>query len=271
MAKVKRQFIDGPYGQMHLRIAEPECASRLPLFCLHMFPQSGRNFGRFLEEASQDRIVVAPDFPGYGESAPPPSPISAHGYAEAMWEVAEEICGGESNYKIDLFGIHAGAKLGVEMASQHPRKVNKIVLSSAAVIYPEELEKLKKLFSPVPLDEKGTRFRYLWDMLVKNCSKAVSLEMMATFFAEMLRGGEGYEWGHMAVFEYNSQFPSVLSSLSHPIALLNPGDELYRMTPRSVNYIQNCELFDCPEWGHGFLEVHATEVAELVNGWLVGA
>lgn len=264
MAKTIRQFVDGRYGQVHLRKTLPESTAFAPLICLHMFPQSGRNFQPLLEAASADRLIIAPDFPGYGESAPPPDPISAADYAASIWDVIDALDLIDAHGQVDLFGIHAGAKLAVEVARQRPDHVNRIVLSSAAILNAEELENLRSMFTPIPLDEDGTRFRTLWQILIANRGKGMSYEMMSRSLAEMLRGGEGYEWGHHAVFEYNKEFPEAIASLPHPIALLNPGDDLKEMTPRTASYIQNGELFEFPEWEQGFLEVNADDVWKVI-------
>jgi len=268
MKNVKRQFIDGSYGQIHLRIAQPEYSSQRPLVCLHMFPGSGRSFANFLQQASKDRIVVAPDFPGYGESDPPPTSKTVPDYAHSVWEVIDALSLDQKDGQVDIFGIHAGAKLAVEVVNQRPNKVNKIILSSAAVFYPEELEKMKQSFSPIPLDNNGTRFEQLWKLVVGYYSAYMPLETMAECFAELLRGGEGYEWGHSAVFEYNKMFSDGLRSLTQTVLLLNPKDDLYEITPRAAEFIQNVELLNCPQWGPGFLEVHPVEVAKTVLQWL---
>ena len=265
MTKPRRLFVDGTYGQIHVRQADGSRTNKLPLVCLHMFPQSGRNFEKFLQAASEDRTVIAPDFPGYGESDQPPTPISATEYAKSVWEVVDQLDLLAQGGRVDLFGIHAGAKLATEAAHQRPQHVNKMVLSSAAVLSETEVESLKKSFTSIPLDKEGTRFVELWGMLTRNRGPGVTYPMLANGLAEMLRGGEGYEWGHQAVFEYNKKFPEVISSLPHEIALLNPRDDLYEMTPRTIKYIKNGSLHDYPEWGHGFLEVHAHEVASTVD------
>lgn len=270
MAEVRRLFVDGKFGQIHLRMAVPKEVQTRPLVCLHMFPQSGRNFEEFLKYAGNDRVVIAPDFPGYGESSPPQSPITAHEYAEAIWEAIDDLGLVEGEEKIDLFGVHAGSKLSTELAFQRPEDINRIVLSSAAVFEPEELKSYEAAFSPVPLDEEGTRFKYLWSMLVRNRAADVSYELCSVGLAEMLRGGEGYEWGHEAVFKYNKVFSDRLSTLKHPIALLNPNDDLFDITPRALKYMQNGELFNRSHWSFGFLEVNAKEAAELVTKWLAG-
>lgn len=268
MTSLTRSFVDGRYGQMHLRTCGPRDADTRPLVCLHMFPQSGRNFEHLLPELGKRRLAIAPDFPGYGESAPPPQPITAQDYAAAIWDVIDQLALTARHGKVDLFGIHAGAKLAVAVASQRPEHIGNIVLSSAAVLTEAELETLKGVFTPIPLDEEGTRFLHLWGLLNNNRSPETTLEMQAISLAEMLRGGEAYEWGHHAVFEYNREFPEAIASLPHHISLLNPGDDLYKMTPRTMGYIRNGELYDHPEWHHGFMELHAAALAEHIDALL---
>ena len=73
MVETRRRFIDGVHGQIHLRVAEQGASHHRPLYCLHMSPKSGRSFEIFMRLMADDRTVVAPDYPGYGESAPPPA------------------------------------------------------------------------------------------------------------------------------------------------------------------------------------------------------
>lgn len=268
MANPVRQFVDGKYGQIHLRISTPETIKQRPLICLHMFPQSGRNFEHFLSAASRDRIVIAPDFPGYGESDPPPEPISAEEYAASVWDVVSALALDDMFGTVDLFGIHAGSKLAVEVAYQQPSRVNNIVLSSAAILSANEVAELRSIMRFIPLDDQGIRFQHFWQLQIENRGAEMSYEMMATGLAEMLRGGERYEWGHYAVFDYNAVFPERLKSLPHPIALLNPKDDLYEMTPRTLPYMQNGQLYDHPEWSSGFMEIHATDLANVVDDLL---
>ncbi|MEO9468000.1 alpha/beta hydrolase [Parasphingorhabdus sp.] len=268
MRGYRRKFVDGRYGQMHLRIAEPDQPKHIPLICLHMFPQSGRNFEKLVEEVGTDRVVVAPDFPGYGESDPPKIPITATEYADAIWDVVENLSLVQGGGQIDVFGIHAGSKLATELTYLHPTRVRKLILTSAAILLPEEIERMRSSLSHVELDQEGSRFRRFWDMLVRNQAQDAPLELAAKNFAEMVRSGETYSWGHRAVFEYNKDFPSRLAELRHPIALLNPEDDLYEMTPRTLQHIQNGEMIDLPGWNHGFLETRAKELAQIIRNFL---
>ena len=235
-----------------------------------------------MEAASIDRMVVAADFPGYGESDAPVEPISAELYARSIWEVVDalELCradakrvnsmqvGSRSDSTIDLFGIHAGAKLAVEATRQRPDSVRKIVLSSAAVLTPEEVDFLRTSLPSLPLDEEGTRFQHMWRAITQNRGPDMSLQMCATSLAEMLRHGDRYTWGSQAVFDYNARFPDALQSIRQPVALLNPADELYDMTPRTLGYLRHAELIELPDWTHGYLDAHAAEAARMILEWL---
>jgi len=262
--KYKKHYIAGEYGQIHMRLSEPDNPLKPPLMCLHMFPRSSRNLEPFVKAADDSRIVVAPDAPGYGESDSPIEPITVTDYARSIWRVIDELDLLASHGHVDLFGIHAGAKIATEVARQRSEHINKIALCSAAVLHQQEIEQIKQAFKPVPLDKEGQRVKKLWAVLVKNQGPGQTFDMLNTGLADMLRPGEKYEWGHAAVFDFNTEFTDVLSSLKHPIALMNPNDDLYEMTQRSEQYLQNGKLYDFPQWGQGFLEVHPNDAFNTV-------
>ncbi|MEM9181815.1 MAG: alpha/beta fold hydrolase [Pseudomonadota bacterium] len=269
--RTRRMFVDGDYGQIHLRLASPEKPSEPPLVLLHMFPQSGRNFTALIEAVSRRRLVIAPDFPGHGESDPPPAPISASDYARSIWQVVDQLQMLQQTGFVDLFGIHAGAKLAAEVTWQRPEHVGRLVLSSAAALAPSEVHKIRGAMRPVALDHEGRRFARLWAMLQQNRGEGTDLEMLAQSFAEMIRWGSRNSWGSQAVFDYNERFSDVISRLTHPITLLNPGDDLYELTPRTLPLLRNGTFVDRPNWGHGFLQSCAGELADFIEQALATA
>lgn len=266
MAKPRRLFVDIDYGQMHLRISEPSKKVSFPLICLHMSPKSGRFFARFMDEMSSDRAVVAPDYPGMGESDPPPAEpdVTIQDYARSVWQAVDAL-GLET---VDLLGHHTGSKVAAEMAHQHPERVHRIVMVSALVLSCEEQKAFDEHYQPVPLDEEGTRFQKMWEAIKFHRGPGMTLEMMAASLAESMRGGEAYEWGHRAAFAYNSFFPSVVSGLKHKITVFNPKDDLYDITPRVRDLLKNGRVVDKPEWGHGLFDTATAEVAAEVRNAL---
>lgn len=261
--QLKRQFVDGRYGQIHLRIARPAHPAQHPLVCLHMSPKSGAIYTRFMRHAADDRIVVAPDYPGFGESDPPPAQphVSIADYASSMWDVVD----GLGLDAVDLLGYHTGSEVAVEMARQRPDQARRIVLISAPVFTEQELEQLEQTYSTVPLDEAGTRFQKMWQAVLHHRGPGMTLEMAVSSFAENLRAGENYEWGHRAAFDYAMQFPKVVRSLPHRITVINPQDDLVQHTPRIAAYLQNGEIINQPEWGHGFLDVRTMDAVAAIK------
>ncbi|WP_371398142.1 alpha/beta fold hydrolase [Fretibacter rubidus] len=246
---IRRAFVDSDYGQMHYRIAG-KASDHNTLLCLHQSPKSSREFIRFMEVASQDRLVVAIDSPGHGESDVPDAPIGIEGYAREIWSAVDAIDLGT----VDLVGHHTGAKVATEMAFQRPGDVGGIVMVSALVLSVEEREGFKSMFKPIPLDDDGTRFSHMWAQALKYRGPNVSLEMLAASMAENMRAGEAYEWGHEAAFAYNAVFEDRVSALPHRITVLNPADMLFDYTPRVGPLLQNGEVVDHPEWGSGFMD-----------------
>jgi pimeloyl-ACP methyl ester carboxylesterase len=260
---VRRQYIDGKYGQIHLRVAEPSTNSDRPgIICLHMSPKSGQSFHQVLPYLSRNQIAVAPDYPGYGESdSPPESPtVTIQDYADSVWKVIDTVV----NKPVYLVGYHTGSMVAVEAALQRPNDVLGLVNISAPVFTEEELNELKALFSPIPLDVKGNRFKIMWDRVIEYRGKEMSLTMAAESFAENLRGGEYYEWGHRAAFNYASTYNENLTKLTHPLLVMNVNDDLHEQTLRSDELIKNGKRVEFSDWGHGFLHAYPEQAAKVI-------
>ena len=102
--RTRRTYIQGDYGQVHLWFAEPETPTAVPIMCFHASPLSGRVFEFFLDEMGEDRLALAPDTPGYGQSDPPPQPIDIPGYGTAMANLLEAL----GIKQVDLIGYADG-------------------------------------------------------------------------------------------------------------------------------------------------------------------
>lgn len=266
MLKPKRFYVDGQFGQIHLRMAGPEQSTRRPLACLHMSPKSGRIFERFIAHGATDGTIFAPDYPGFGESCPPPAdpPVTIEDYAQSLWDVVDALGLGP----IDILGYHTGCEVAAEAARQRPDDVGKIIMISAPVFTPVELMALQDAFAEIPLDIEGTRFTHMWQEIVKHRGPGVSLETLATSFAENLRPGNAYEWGHRAAFAYAPKFAEVVKGLDQPITVFNLDDDLKAVTPRVAPYLKNGQIIDRFDWGHGFLDAYTDAAVEAFKAAL---
>lgn len=261
--KPRRTYFDGAFGQIHVRVAMAKSPTRPALYCLHQSPKCGLEFERFAKAASGERDVVAPDYPGYGLSDPPPTQADAtiQTYAAEVWRVADVL----GHDRIDLFGNHTGSKVAAEMAMQRPDRVGAIVMVSAPILTEEERAHFVEYFSPTPLDRAGTRFRLQWERVVHHAGPGVTLDMMARSYVQNLLGGEAYEWGHAAAFAYDAPFQTALRTLPQPIFVLNPADDLQEATRRAAPLLRNGRIIEVPQWGHGFLDAFAEDAARLVT------
>jgi len=260
---IRRAFVDAEYGQMHYRVAG-EPSGKPPLICLHQSPKSSREFIEFMRIAGEDRLVIAIDSPGHGESDVPQQQMSIEDFAHQIWSALDVLNIG----KADLLGHHTGAKVAAEMAWQRPEEVAGIVMVSALVLTPEERDEFKSMFKPIPLDEAGTRFKEMWAKSIQYRGPGMSLEQLANSMAENLRAGEAYEWGHEAAFNYTAAFAKRIAKLPHRITVLNPKDMLFEFTPRVGKLLQNGKVVDYPDWGFGFMETDTETAAQVVKAAL---
>ena len=264
-AVVKRQFLDVESGQLHLRVAG--AASAKPaIVCLHLMPKSGRVFARLMPELAKDRLVLAPDYPGYGESDPYPEGInpSIPRYAGSMLEVIDHL----GLERLSLVGHHTGAMVAAEIALRCPALVDKLVCISAPVFTEAEVADMQRAYAAVPLDEAGTRFRAMWERILNHRKPGVSLAMAAEAFAENLRGGERYEEGHQAAFAHSQAYAEALAKIEQPVLVMNVGDDLFEHSKRADELMRNGRRVDYPDWSHGFLDAWPREAAKAMLDFL---
>ena len=109
-----------------------------------MCPSSGVVFERFMKVAGRDRIVMAPDTPGFGMSDTPARTPGISDYARVMGELADAL----KITEFDVVGIHTGSAIAAELALQRPQQVQHIIMVAAPVFYAEELAQFRARCGP---------------------------------------------------------------------------------------------------------------------------
>lgn len=267
---VKRRYVDGRFGQIHLRVAEPQgkaaqpvvASSRPPLLCFHMSPNSSRIYQTFLGSMGTDRLVVAPDTPGFGESDAPPSQPAIEDYAAAMADVMDAL----GLDQVDVMGYHTGSETCVALALLQPTRVRKLVLTSAPIFSDEELQGFRDHYSKPELSEDGSHVAAKWRAYLHWAGPGWTPEHVAEQFADALRRPDISWWGHNAAFDFS--MGDKLAEVTQPILVLNPNDDLVEQTRRAEGLMQNGRLHELPDWGHGYLDVHTAEACALIRSFL---
>ncbi len=265
-ATMKRGYANGPYGEIHYRIARPASPARTPLLCLHPSPISGIVYDRWLEEMGKDRLAVAPDTPGYGSSDTPPAPVQIGDFADAMIAFMDAM----KLPVVDVMGYHTGSLTSVELARRYPHRIRKLVMISAPNWTPSELQALKASMgvgaTPPSYDQALEKALLGWRTTGKGLFRDMPEERYFDLSIERLRHYRTSSWGFMAAFNYD--VCAALPRIAQPVLLLNPEDDVYEATLRAKPFLRNGTIHDLPGWTHGHLDVHTVAMADIVRGFL---
>jgi pimeloyl-ACP methyl ester carboxylesterase len=107
-----------------------------------------------------DRVVVAPDMMGNGDSDPPPFPPTIAFYAECLVAVIDHL----GLERVDLYGHHTGAQVVCEAAIAHPGRVRRLVLDGVGLFPPDLRAEFMVRYAPeIAPDPGGGHLRWLWE------------------------------------------------------------------------------------------------------------
>lgn len=261
ISTIQRGYAGAAGTQIHYRKVSSD-KTATPLMLLHPSPLSGMVWDGFMAEMGQDRLTVAPDTPGFGESAPPAKAPEISDYAAAMVGLMDAL----EIKTTDVMGYHTGSLTAVEMARLHPDRIGKIVMISATIFTDEEREAFRTQYAPKSLDEKGASLEQAWVFMKGFWPEEPDPARRWDIFLEAQRHHTYSHWGHNAAFNYD--LDANLRETSHPVLILNPQDDLWDYTPRAAPLLRNGRVHGLPGWNHGFLDARAAETADLVRGFL---
>jgi pimeloyl-ACP methyl ester carboxylesterase len=264
----RRLYVDGPFGQTHLRMAGQETPGRSPLVCFHLSPLSSRLYERFIDRIAEGGgCAVAIDTPGFGMSDAPPTAPMISDYSRAMLAAIDAL--GIAG-PVDLMGYHTGSMIAADLAASHPSRVRRLVLVSAPIFTEAEREHLRQHYGPVPPRLDGSHLVERWASFVHHYhGRGLGLEAVADLFPERLLGRRNSWWGHNAAFSFQPDMR--LPEIAQPVLVLNPSDDLRAETRRAAAMIRNGRILEVPDWGHGFLDGFTDDAAGLVESFLAAA
>lgn len=113
-----------PVGMMSYK--EMGEGPRDPLVLLHAFPLNGRMFEPQMEAFSEDRRVVAPDYPGFGRSPRTPAHPDVRYYAEAVRRLLDRL----ELERVVLGGVSMGGYVAFGCMRLFPERVSGLVLAN---------------------------------------------------------------------------------------------------------------------------------------------
>ncbi len=164
-------------------------AGEKKLVLLHGWGGNVDSFAPLIRDLGPDFSLLAPEFPGHGQSGEPPEPWSVTEYMEATAQLLRET----GFAGADIAAHSFGCRVAILLAATYPEMVGKMLLTGAAGLIPKQTaerskksgvyQKLKKLAS-LPIVPKGVQ-ESLREALVQKYGsedyKALTPSMRATF------------------------------------------------------------------------------------------
>lgn len=261
--QVRRSYIDGRFGQIHVRSIHPAGAGdrKRPVVMLHLSPNSGQVFARVMPLLGADRIVLAPDYPGYGMSDEIAGEQTIEKYASAMIDVIEatNLVG-----PVDLVGYHTGTGVALAMVGQRPELFGKVALIAVPVLTAEERAAGAAL-PRIAFDTDGDFAKAEWQSSWRWRGPGQDVPSVLATFAEKMRPG-AREKGATAILNYAIDKP--LETMSKPLLIVRVKDDLWEATARARQLRPDAEYVELPGYGHGLFDAAPAHMDELLRQFL---
>jgi pimeloyl-ACP methyl ester carboxylesterase len=96
------------------------------ILLLHGFPSSSHMFRNLIKELADEYHIIAPDYPGFGNSDQPPIDEFEYTFdnlANVIYNFVEEV-------ELDKYSIYVhnyGAPVGFRLAAKHPERIQAII------------------------------------------------------------------------------------------------------------------------------------------------
>jgi pimeloyl-ACP methyl ester carboxylesterase len=267
---MRRGYAETEVGQIHYR----EAGQGEPVLLMHMTATSSIHFRHVLPLLAERGFrAIAMDTPGFGLSDPPPGPEAGipH-YAAAALGLLDDL----GLERAHLAGLRTGASIALELAANHPERVDRVVLTGLLAMRSEEERQHWLTDGPAKHWEPDGRGEFL-DTTVRDWiayfaaeddGEGYLLELIAA-----LQAGPRFWWAYEAVVRLDAY--ERLRRLTRPTLFLNPTeDSQYESMRSAYEQAPSAEYREFPGVGtepRGWVAVVARrprEYADAVAGFL---
>lgn len=271
---VKRQYVNGPYGQIHVRIARPPTRSAErypPLVCFHYTPGSSRLYAALMPHLATDRVVIAVDTPGYGGSDAPAVQPTLADYAVAITEGLKQLgFGPGSGKQIDVVGHLTGSLIATELAVTQPRWVRRMVLAQAPSFdaarrssYVAEIKAMGEA------RQKDLRGQYLIDRLTRGLESLGPNDLPEAYtgiFIDSVTPAHKWIYGEVAAISYPAE--DVFPRVTQPVLLFTYQSSRPAEFERTAKLLRNVRVEAVADRGPRDWQTAPASVAATFRGFL---
>lgn len=261
LAHVRREFIDTSDGQIHVRVSRPQTTSLPPLLLLHQSPASSLTYQEILPYLGRDRITIAIDTPGFGESFRPAAEPSIGDYARWILAVPDTL----GYARFDLFGLFTGAAIASEITRIAPDRVRKLILAGPPLFTPEQQARFLEHAWPMRPQPDGSHLLAEWNRVMTRSMPGLPFDRRADAFNEFYRGGSNAIWGEMAVSVY--PLAETLTQIAVPTLILEP-EGVHSDCQGALALLSDARIEPVPHLGYSMLQVVPDRLSAIVCGFL---
>jgi pimeloyl-ACP methyl ester carboxylesterase len=142
------------------------------ILLLHGFPTSSNMFRNLIPRLANSFRLIAPDYPGFGQSSMPDRKVFAYTF-ENYTEIVDKLAGQLGVTKYSMYVMDYGAPVGYRLALRHPERVQGLIVQNGNAYD----EGLREFWNPIKkywkdglpesraaieflVDAKSTRWQY---------------------------------------------------------------------------------------------------------------
>ena len=257
---ISRGYAAIPLGQVHYA----ECGDGAPVLLLHQCPRSWDEYREVLPLLADAGLrAIAPDMPGFGNSARVPE-HSIEAYAAGVLEFATAL----GLERVNVAGHHTGGVVALEVAARAPERVTRLVLSSTPWI--DAGARARRAGGPVVdhVTERadGSHLTDLWSGR-QGFYPPARPDLLTRFVRDWLAAWPEAERGHVAVGRYRMEerAPLVIAKTLCVGAAADPHS--FPDLPRLAEHVPGAATAVI-EGGMVPLEYQAEQFAQIVAGFL---
>lgn len=265
----ERDFVFGSFGQVHIITAQPatDVELKAPLVLFHPTPYSSDYFKSFISQMAADRLVIAMDTPGYGDSAKPPEPQSIEAYAHSAMIVLDGLGYGKEQ-AVDVLGYHTGTLIAAELAVLRPEMVRRLVLPGIPFYVDDEAQRdaYEKYVKAAPITEDGSHLSGPWEFATMTREMGVSLERSQTHFNDYMQCYPDCWYAYHGVFSYDGK--KRFAKVAQPALLMSFPGSLDVETKQAGDYLQNAEHMRFDDIEKGAFNMAPERIAKATRDFL---
>jgi pimeloyl-ACP methyl ester carboxylesterase len=250
----RQAYVDLVHGQIRVRLRG---SGGVPLLMLHDAPGASGTMRPLAESIGNERLIIAPDLPGLGESHPLPYP-SLGSYVTALVELLEQLdCG-----PVDVFAEGLGACFAIALAAHHPQLVRRLALDGLPMVRSKERRLYARHYCP-PLapDRHGTHLQRIWQQMrdaeaswpwydrsaaaARKHDPDFDPQRMHAILVEVMKRMPSY--GDAARAALEAAVREILRGVQQPVLLFDVADDVrYAATRRAARYLVDARIVPRP-------------------------